>query len=107
MSHVKTSPETARFRAAAGGVQGLGETPRDALEALMIRLQSDIPTPIVIWPYNRGDEFFTDSQQQRLQELKAKRETLTTSERQELEELVEAAFDAAIMRTQTLQRIKS
>jgi hypothetical protein len=88
-------------------VQGLGETPRDALEALMLGIQSDIPTPIVIWPYNQGDEFFTDSQQQRLQELKARRGTLTESEQQELEQLVEAAFNATITRTQSLQRIKS
>ena len=107
MSDLKANPEIAKFRATSGSVQGLGETPRDALEALMQHLPSDIPTPIVIWPYNQGDVFFTDVQQRRLQKLKARQNTLTTSEQQELEHLVEAAFDATIFRTQSLQRIKS
>ncbi|MES2464785.1 MAG: hypothetical protein V4671_29830 [Armatimonadota bacterium] len=107
MSHLKSREDAARFRAAAGEVQGLGETPRDALEALMERVPSDISTPIVIWPYNREDEFFTQAQQDRLQELKSRRDTLTATEQQELEQLVEAAFDATIARTQNLQRVKS
>jgi len=72
--------ETARYRACAGKVQGFGVTPFDALQALMKRLPGDAPTPIVIWPFNQGDTFFTDAQQERLQELKARGETLSPSE---------------------------
>jgi hypothetical protein len=107
VTHPKNDLEKMQFRATAGEAQGLGTTPRDALEALMKNIQNDIVTPIIIWPFNQGDEFFTESQHQRLQELKAQRSTLTLSEKQELEQLVEAAFDATIARTQKLQRIKS
>lgn len=107
MNNLKSGSETAQFRATAGEVQAIGETPRDALEALMKRLPSDIPTPIVIWPYNRGDEFFTNAQQERLQALKARRDNLTPNEQQEMEQLVEAIFAATIARTQNLQRARS
>ena len=99
--------ETAHFRATAGTQQGFGKTPQRALSALMALLPDDTPTPIVIWPYNRGDAFFTEAQQARLEELKSRRETLTEEERSELERLVEAAFDATIARTQALSVVKS
>lgn len=65
----------------------------------MQRLPDAATTPIVIWPYNRGDAFFSEAQQARLQELKRRRETLTEAERAELEGLITAAFDATIART--------
>jgi len=49
--------DSARFRATAGDVQGFGATPREALDALMIRLPDSPETPIVIWPFNHGDLF--------------------------------------------------
>jgi hypothetical protein len=107
VSTLKTDPKTIQFRAAAGNVQGFGSTPHDALEALMQNLKTRVATPIVIWPYNQGDEHFTDAQQRRLEELKARHGALTPSEHQELEQLVEASFDATIARTQSLQRLKS
>lgn len=99
--------ETASFRATAGGEQEFGTTPQEALNALMARLAGNATTPIVIWPYNQGDAFFTQAQQDRLQELKKRRETLTEAERQEWERLVEAAYDATINRTQSLPIVKS
>jgi hypothetical protein len=99
--------ETARFRACSGDRQGFGATPQEALNALTDHLPNDAMTPIVIWPYNRGDAFFTEAQQARLQELKARQESLNPTEREELEHLVEAAFEATIARTQTLQNVKS
>ena len=86
--------ETARFRATAGSQQDFGATPQDALNALMARLAGDAPTPIVIWPYNRGDAFFSEEQQTRLEELAGRRETLIAPEREEWERLVEESFDA-------------
>ncbi len=99
--------ETAQFRATAGTVQGFGATPQEALQALMERLPTAPPAPIIIWPYNRGDVFFTDEQHTRLQELKSRRDTLSEFEREELELLVETEFDAAIARTRTLPQVKS
>jgi hypothetical protein len=102
MSSGTISEEIAQFRACAGEAQGFGATPREALDALMEHLPDDAPAPIVIWPFNRGDAFFTEAQQNRLRELKARRERLTAAEQEELEHLVEAAFDATIARTQSL-----
>jgi hypothetical protein len=99
--------EDAQFRASAGEQQGFGATPQEALNALMSLLPNDAPTPIVIWPYNRGDAFFTEAQHARLQELKSRLERLSEAEREELERLVEASFDATIARTQALPLVKS
>src|SRR5689334_21619840 len=99
--------ETAQFRATAGALQGLGTTPQEALAALMALMPHDTPTPFVIWPYNRGDAFFTDAQQTRLQELKSRRETITDEEREVWERLVEVSFDATIARTQASPLVKS
>ena len=98
--------DSASFRATAGSLQGFGATPQEALAALMQRLASDADTPIIIWPYNRGDAFFSEAQQARLKELKGE-ESLTAAEREELEELVAAAFDATVARTQALPLVKS
>jgi hypothetical protein len=97
---------TAEFRATAGALQGFGRTPQEALATLMQRLP-DAAVPIVIWPYNRGDTFFTAEQQARLEELKHRQDVLTAEERAELEELVAATFDATIARTQSIPVVKT
>ena len=99
--------ETTQFRAVAGKEQGVGVTPQEALAALMSRLTDAPTTPIVIWPFNRADAFFTDTQQARLQELKSRHDTLTEVERAEWERLVEASFDATIARIQAMSVVKS
>lgn len=101
------SHDTAKFRATTGQTQAFGATPEEALSALMQRLPGDAPAPIVLWPYNRGDAFFTDAQQSRLQDLKARRDTLSSEEHAELEALVASAFDATLARTQALPLVKS
>ena len=98
--------DSARFRATAGDVQGFGATPREALDALMIRLPDSPETPIVIWPFNHGDRFFSDTQQSRLRDLRSRRSSLSPAEATELEKLVEAAFDATIARTESFQPTK-
>lgn len=95
--------ETIRFRATADGKQGFGANPQQALEALMALLSSDASSPIISWPYNRGDAFFTEEQQIRLQELKSRRNSLTEAEQTELENLIEAT----IARMQALALAKS
>jgi hypothetical protein len=100
-------PETAQFRATAGTHQAFGATPQEALNALLSLLPDDALMPIVIWPYNRGDIFFTDAQQARLQELKSRRDRLTEAEREEWERLVEASFDATVARIQAMPLVKS
>jgi hypothetical protein len=73
--------ETARFRATTGTLQAFGANPREALAALMQRLPADAAVPIVIWPYNQGDTFFSESQHARVQVLTNSQETLTARER--------------------------
>lgn len=99
--------DDAQFRACAGEIQEFGKTPLEALTALMARLPEDTSPPIVIWPFNRGDAFFADTQQARLRELKARREILTPTEQAELEQLVATSFEATIARAQVIQRVKS
>jgi hypothetical protein len=97
----------ARFRATAGELQEFGSTPQEAFSALMRHLPEDTTTPIFIWPYNRGDAFFTDAQQARLRELKQRLADLTPEERAELEDLVAESFDATIARSRARQSVKA
>ena len=99
--------ETARFRATAGAAQGLGVTPRAALDALLAKQSEVFATPIVIWPFNRGDAFFSDNQQARMQDLKGRRDFLSVEEEDELKRLVEESFDATVARTKALQPRKT
>ena len=73
----------------------------------MQSLPDAVSVPIVIWPYNRGDAFFTKGQQARLQELQQRHNAWTAEEHAELEELIAAAFDATIARTPALPAAKS
>lgn len=59
-------------------------------------------TPITIWPYNLGDVYFSEAQQNRLQELKTHRATLTPEEYAVVEGLVEASLKATVARGQIL-----
>ena len=99
--------EAAQFCATVDARQGFGTTPQEALSALMALLPNSMPAPIVIWPCNRGDAFFSDAQQARLQDLKSRSDRLTEAEREEWESLVEASFEATIARTQALPMGKS
>ena len=95
--------ETARFRATTGLQEAFGATPQEAVTALMQQLPADAFSPITIWPYNLGDAYFSDTQQARLQELKGRRETLTSEKYTELEGLVESSLEAAIRRARTIK----
>ena len=94
--------ETAQFCATIGKNRGLGSTPGQALSNLLRHLGNVVPTPIVIWPYNRGDEYWSEAQQQQMADLRSRMETLTAAEREEWEMLAEKSFDATIARTQAV-----
>ena len=102
-----TSRSEAKFRATAGTLQGFGTTPPQALSDLLRQMPDEATVPIVIWPYNQGDAFFTQAQQARLQELKQRQDSLTPEERAELEDLVAQAFEATVARTQALPVVKT
>jgi len=90
------------YRATTALSQGLGTSPQEALAALMQQLSPDEVPTILILPYNRGDAHFTDVQQARLQELKARQAALSAAERKELDALIAASFDATVSRLQPL-----
>ena len=98
--------DVAQFCATVSKSRGLGRTPGEAVNNLLGHIGDAIPTPIVIWPYNRGDEYWSEAQQQRLLDLRSRSETLTLAETKEWERLVEASFDATIARTQAVQSNK-
>lgn len=92
-----------QFRASAGKTQGVGNTPGEALNDLMGRLGDAVLISIVIRPFNRGDQYFTQPQQQRLLDLRSRLEELAPAEREEWEQLVEASFDATIARAEAVR----
>ena len=102
-----TLQENAKFRATTGVKEAFGTTPQEALNALMQHLSGNAFSPIIIWPYNQGDAYFTDAQQARLNALKSRREALTADEYAELEGLIEAALDATVAQTKSLTPMKS
>jgi hypothetical protein len=73
----------------------------------MRRLPGEASVPIIIWPYDQGDAFFSEDQQARLQELKQRQDALTAEERTELEELIATALDTTVARTMHLPVVKS
>jgi len=95
--------DKAKYRATVGKSQGLGRTPSEALNDLIGNLGDAVQTPIVIWPYDCGDQYWSEAQQQRLVDLRSRMETLTVAEREEWERLIEMSFDATIARTQATQ----
>ena len=94
--------ESAHYCATVDLQRGFGTTPQEALDALIAQLPNSVPAPIIIWPYNTGDVYFSDAQQARLQDLKSRAESLTDAERQEWEHLIEESFDATIARSRNL-----
>ncbi len=104
---MRTASTPSGYRAFAGNKETFGADPREALERLLVFLPQEAILPIVILPYNRGDVFFSEAQQTRLLELKSRRETLTLLEQREWEALVEASFEAATQRAQSLKTAKS
>lgn len=99
--------KNAQFRAVSGKQEGYGATPREALDALMPILTPGFGSPIVIVPFNHGDTFFSQSQQDRMQELKVRQNTLSDAENAELDALVEAAFVASVKRMKSVQPVKT
>ena len=98
-----SSFSTAKYRAATQQTQAFGATPQEALAALLQHLPQGAPAPIVIWPYNQGDPYWTNAQQARLQDLKTRQAALTPGEHAELDDLIAASFDATLTRLHWLR----
>jgi hypothetical protein len=76
----------------------------EALDALTADWGNDIQETAVLIQRFEPDLYFTEAQHARLQELLARRATLTAEERAELEALIDAELDATVARTDNLVR---
>lgn len=97
--------DTRRFRAVAGPRQAVGRTMGEALDALTTDwLDGDAPPAAVLIQRFTPDAFFSAAQHERLQDLLARRHTLSFDERRELEGLIDAELDATVARTEDVAR---
>lgn len=93
-----------QFRAIAGDHQSLGSTMGEALDALTAEWGDSIQETVVLIQRFQPDQFFTQAQHDRMQELRARRPLLTPEEHTELEALIDAEVDATVARTETRVR---
>lgn len=101
--------EDVTYRAFSGRHQSTGRTPGEALDTLAGQLTDQDTGTFIVVRQLRPDEFFTESQQQRLTELMGKWRvardaslSLKPAEEQELEELIAAELEAARKRSAIL-----
>src|SRR5215207_2331682 len=97
--------QTSKYVAVSGERQGSGETAGQALDALTAQLGSENQSTLIVVQNMRPDQFFSQAQIERLQELMLRWRSARSEGRpferensQELEKLVEAEFQAAISR---------
>jgi hypothetical protein len=92
------------FRAIAGKKESRGRTAGEALDALTKQLANDEGNLFVIVQKHKADEFFDETQQKRLTELMRRKSAgkLTSDEKTELEQLIEAELRAATRRAENL-----
>ncbi len=87
-----------RFRVTAGEKEAVGSTMGEALDALMIGWGEEARETVVLIQRFGPDAFFSQAQQDRKEELLARRETLAPQERQELASLMFTELDATVAR---------
>jgi len=103
------------YRASRGNQQAAGETPGQALDTLerlpAVQEREEATGMLIIVQRFRPDAFFTAAQQARLQELMSRfhdacdtGQDLSPEEKQELERLVDAEWQAAIERGAAILR---
>jgi hypothetical protein len=102
---------TTNYRALAGRLQSVGQTPGQALDALAAQLGDTDNGTLIVVQQGGPDCFFTAQQQQRLADLMARWQTardtgtpLPGTEQAELEALVDAEVRAAGQRATALAK---
>ena len=96
--------DSGQFRAVSGSLQSVGRTMGEALDALAAQIPDTDASALILIQQRRPDPFFTAEQYQRMRDLMARRDTLTSAERVELEALVDAELDGTVARTDALVR---
>ncbi len=104
MTTITILPEEKSYRAVAGKKQSIGRTAGAALDALTAQLDEEESGTLLVIQSQRSDRFFSSIQKKRLVELMEKRQSqiLTTEEKTELEDLVEAELNGARQRAEEL-----
>jgi hypothetical protein len=114
MTAVSILPENAgangtTYRAVAVGMQSVGRTPGEALDALTSQLGEAADSMLVVVQRLRPDRFFNAVQQQRLEELMTRwrmardsGSALPAAEQAELDALIDAEVKAAGQRAAAL-----
>jgi hypothetical protein len=99
------------FRAVTSHSQAMGRTAGEALDALTSQLPVDEIDTLIIVRGLRPDQFFTEAQRHRLEQLmsswRSARDagtSLSAAEQSELEELIDAEVRAATLRADVLGR---
>jgi organic radical activating enzyme len=112
MRTIKILPEITNertiYRAICGSVQTTGLTPGQALDSTLQKLSTSEDTIVILQRFS-SDDLFTERQQTRLQELinqfqesVATNDVLSPQQQQELENLIEAEWEAAINRSERI-----
>ena len=91
-----------RFRATAGKQQSIGRTMGEAIDALTAEWGDEVKETAILIQRFGPDEFFTQAQHDRMQELLARRQSLGPQERTELESLIDEELEATVARTDNL-----
>jgi hypothetical protein len=98
----KDEADIPRFCAVAGKRQSLGRTPGEALDALNAQLGESESGSLIIIQQMQSDPYFSEEQYLRMRQLLDRRDSLSDTEREELESLVKAELVASAQRTQAL-----
>jgi hypothetical protein len=108
----RTAAGTIAYRAVAGGLQSLGKSAGEALDALTAQMPAEDKGTLVIVQHQHPDRFFTAAQRQRLQDLmvawRAARDQGTpfpAADRTELDALIDAEVQATTLRTAALLEV--
>lgn len=91
--------QAVRFRAVAGKRQSTGQTAGEALDALLAQENGNVESSVILIQRFVPDAYFTEVQYERMQELLARRESLTEAEGMDLDTLIDAELEATIQRT--------
>lgn len=98
-----------RFRASADHKESVGNTPGAALDAMFAQLDPAERATLIVVQNLEGDQFFTQAQQLRMEELLAKwraardsGKIFTPGEQAELEALIDAELDASARRASAI-----
>lgn len=98
------SADVPRFRAVAGEHEAVGPTMGAALDALTANWGEEAQPTAVFIQHFGPDAFFTAAQHDRMEELRVRRDTLSSQERAELESLIDAEFEATVARAEKMLR---